>query len=144
MRAWAIAVALMLSGCGLTLVADRWDEIDAGRALHLAGRGATLLDVSPPDSFALGHPAGALSIPLSQLWTRMDELPSRYDADILLFGDSRSRVERAAIKLREEGFFKVHVVVGGLDAWRTAGGAVSREPAPRPGFGRGAETWPGG
>lgn len=133
--------ASALACASLKIVPDRWYPVDAARALIIAKEAAVVLDTRPEPDFDSGHAPGALSIPLSQLWMRMDELPPRYDAVLLLYDDEPGRVERAAMRLQHEGYIKVYALTGGFSSWRAAGGPVSLEPAPPPGYGRGRETW---
>ncbi len=131
--------ALGLAGCMVTVVPDRYYVVDGPDAVALARHDAAIVDLRPPDDYARGHVQGALSIPLSQLWIQEDELPQRYDAPILLYDDDFSRGERAAVRLKQEGYFRVYVLRGGLAAWAAAGGAVSQEaPPPRR---DGTDTW---
>jgi rhodanese-related sulfurtransferase len=143
MRALLLAVAAAFAGAcvGLGIAPDRWYPVDADRALAVARDGATIVDLRPEADFESGHAPRALSIPLSQLWMRLDELPPRYDAPILVYDDEPGRVERAAVRLQQEGYIRVYALTGGFSAWRAAGGPVSSEQAPPPGYGRGRETW---
>lgn len=43
---------------------------------ELEGRGLPLIDVREADEYAAGHVPGAISIPMSEIQGRLDELPS--------------------------------------------------------------------
>lgn len=139
--ALALAAAGLLACARLAVVPARWYPVDAARAIKTAGEGAFVVDLRPEEDYNTGHVPRAVSIPLSQLWIRMDELPARYDAPILLYDDEPGRVERGAIRLEDEGYVKVYALTGGFSSWRAAGGPVSLEPAPKPGYYQGRETW---
>jgi rhodanese-related sulfurtransferase len=130
-----------LAGCGLSVVPDRYYVIDGQHARSVAPAADRIVDLRPPDDYAAGHVPGAVSIPLSQLWVRADELPTRYDSVLLVYDDEPSRAERAAARLKDEGYFRVYVIEGGLRAWRDAGGEITREPPSPPVYRRGLETW---
>jgi rhodanese-related sulfurtransferase len=136
-----VLAAAGLACSGLQIMPDRWYPVDAPRALIISKEAAAIVDTRPEPDYDTGHAPGAMSIPLSQLWMRMDELPPRYDAVILIYDDEPGRVERAAMRLQHEGYIKVYALTGGLSSWRAAGGPISLQPAPPPGYGRGRETW---
>jgi len=81
-----------------------------------------LVDVRPASEFAAGHVAGAVNIPVSELATRMSELPP--DARIVAYcrGPYCVMAATAVARLRDAGY----------DAARLAGGypdwALARRP----------------
>jgi rhodanese-related sulfurtransferase len=79
----------------------------------------TLLDVRQPDEFKSGHVAGARSLPLPMLATRLDELAK--DAAIVCICLSGSRSKAACDLLQRQGFTNVTNVSGGMGAWTQAG-----------------------
>lgn len=140
----ALALSLVAASCaGLVVASNRYYVMDAHDAIAMVASGsvAAIVDLRPSDAYSAGHIPGALSIPLSQLWIREDELPSRQGALIVIYEDDASRAERGATFLKREGYYDVHVIRGGFRAWIGAGGAVSDEPAAAPGTGEGVETW---
>lgn len=140
--ALALALALGAAGCGLYIVPDRFYVVEADEAVSLAAKpGAVVLDVRPPADYEDRHAAGALSIPLSQLWARMDELPASAGTLIVLYDDDPDRALRAGFMLRREGYHRVHVCRRGLEAWSQAGGPVAAGPAPPAGWRRGVDSW---
>lgn len=136
-----VLLAAVLGGCGYALVADRYYHVDGAQARAVAARAEAIVDLRPSVDYDAGHIPGAVSIPLSQLWSRMDELPDDHGADVLLYEDDPGRLARGALLMKAEGYYRAHALDGGFEAWRRAGGAVSVEPAPPPGYGRGVETW---
>lgn len=82
-----------------------------------------LIDVRERRDFNgdLGHIDGALNIPLGELAARADELSDHLERPVALI----CRAERSALKaagiLARRGFGQLHVVNGGMTAWREAG-----------------------
>ncbi|HEX5856766.1 MAG TPA: rhodanese-like domain-containing protein [Microbacterium sp.] len=84
--------------------------------LH-ARQGIPLIDVREPDEFAAGRVPGAVSLPMSQLGQRLDELPEGAFDVICKVGGRSARVAQA---LTARGY-DVANVDGGTDAWIAAG-----------------------
>lgn len=81
---------------------------------------ATVLDVRPPDEFADGHIPGALSIPLTELKSRLDEVPSGLEVVAYCRGPWCVLAFEAVALLRERGI-PAKRLEGGLPEWRRAG-----------------------
>jgi rhodanese-related sulfurtransferase len=99
------------------------------RGLLLARREIALLDVREEGPYSEGHPLWAANLPLSRLeldaWRR---IPSR-DTLIALYGEhgGQDLAPLAAARLAELGYTRVHLLAGGLGAWRAAGGELFRD-----------------
>jgi rhodanese-related sulfurtransferase len=78
-----------------------------------------LIDVRQPEEFKSGHVAGARSLPLPTLASRLDEL--KKDAAIYCICLSGGRSSSACDLLQRQGFTNVTNVVGGMGAWQQAG-----------------------
>src|SRR5262245_56404454 len=80
----------------------------------------TVLDVRPPDEFALGHVPGAMNIPLRALKQRLSEINP--DRDIVAYCRGAFCVLsfEAVALLRARGF-KARRLEEGLPEWRAAG-----------------------
>ena len=85
-----------------------------------------LLDVRTQDEFKQGHIKGALSIPYDEIKTRYKELGCRCKEIIVycLKGEDSQLATEFLIKL---GFHRAKNLIGGIEAWKEAGGEVSRE-----------------
>jgi ArsR family transcriptional regulator len=83
----------------------------------------TVLDVRPPDEFALGHVPGAVNIPLRALKKRLAEISP--DREIVAYcrGEYCVLSFEAVALLRGRGF-KARRLVEGLPEWRAAGFSV--------------------
>lgn len=82
-----------------------------------------ILDVRAPSELAgeLGHITGALNIPVTELSGRLSELEPMKEKDIVTVCKSGGRAHTAAQILMQAGFSKVHVMMGGMTAWKQAG-----------------------
>lgn len=81
--------------------------------------GAILLDVREDDEWAAGHVPGATHIPLSQLASRVGELPQ--DTPTMVMCRSGNRSQEGRDILLAAGLTQVASVNGGSKGWRDAG-----------------------
>lgn len=89
-------------------------------------RPAILLDVRERDEFMAVRVEGSLFIPMSQLGTRIDEVPR--DRPILVMCASGSRSQGATGLLLRSGWTDVGSVAGGIDGWQRLGLPVKHGP----------------
>jgi len=80
----------------------------------------TVLDVRPPDEFALGHLPGAVNIPLRELETRLAELDTNQEIVAYCRGPYCVLSFEAVAALRGRGF-NVRRLEDGYPEWRAAG-----------------------
>ncbi|MEO8297662.1 MAG: rhodanese-like domain-containing protein [Burkholderiales bacterium] len=119
---WIWVVAAALSG-GLLL----WPRLGSSRsgvstaeAVRLINREkAVVIDVCEPAEYAAGHVAGARHVPLADIATSKN-LPSNKALPLVVLCATGSRASRAAAALQKRGHEQVHVLAGGLAAWREA------------------------
>lgn len=81
----------------------------------LANENLVVLDVRETAEYVFNHIPNAISIPLGELETRMNELNK--DQDIYIVCRTGSRSDLAAQKLVENGFGNVLNVVPGMSQW---------------------------
>jgi hydroxyacylglutathione hydrolase len=99
----------------------------AVNATALADDGALVLDLRSPEAFAAGHPAGAVNIgfgPRVGYWAGWVVPPA---TPLILLAGNAAQADEVNRQLLRVGFDDVvgHVD-GGFEAWRAAGGQVSR------------------
>jgi len=118
--------------CGAKRVAsptDGWTNISPRQ---LAERLRTnphpfLLDVREPfELTAFGAIPGVKNISIRQLKSRLDELPTDKNAEIIAICQSGSRSAEAAHVLHAQGFGRVRNLTGGTSAWVQHGNPVER------------------
>ncbi|QTJ71234.1 rhodanese-like domain-containing protein (plasmid) [Rhodococcus sp. ZPP] len=90
------------------------DELDA----LLTADAVTLVDIRNPGEREFGTIQGAVSIPLAQLHTRLEQIPTGKPMVVHCAGGRRSSV--AASLLRAQGFETVSDLLGGYNAWAEA------------------------
>ncbi|NPE29937.1 rhodanese-like domain-containing protein [Methanococcoides sp. SA1] len=78
-----------------------------------------LLDVRKESEFNSGHLEGAVNIEVSQLGSRLDEVPA--DKVILVYCRTGVRSVRASKTLVNAGYTDVYNMQGGITAWMSAG-----------------------
>jgi glyoxylase-like metal-dependent hydrolase (beta-lactamase superfamily II)/rhodanese-related sulfurtransferase len=88
-------------------------------ALPWLEMGAAPLDVREPDEFAMGHLAGATSIPLGALEEAIPDIPSA--RPVLTYCSAGVRSVSGASVLERAGVGPVVNLRGGYGAWRQAG-----------------------
>ncbi|MBZ8134069.1 metalloregulator ArsR/SmtB family transcription factor [Afifella sp. IM 167] len=80
----------------------------------------TVLDVRPPDEFAVGHLPGAINIPLSELEAKLADLDPDHEIVAYCRGPWCVLSFEAVATLRAQGF-NVRRLEDGLPEWRAAG-----------------------
>jgi rhodanese-related sulfurtransferase len=96
-------------------------------------RPAVLLDVRERDEFTQVRVEGSLFIPMSQLGSRLHEIPK--DRPILVLCASGSRSANVTGHLLSEGWDDVGNIAGGISTWERMGLPVKRGPV-EPGEGQ--------
>ena len=104
-----------------------------------------VLDVRPPEEYAAGHIAGAISLPLEQLEARLDELDPTIEVVAYCRGPLCLLAPEAVGTLRERGR-RARCLEDGMPEWRRAGLPVAAGVgvAAGAGVGVGAATAPDG
>jgi rhodanese-related sulfurtransferase len=96
-------------------------EIEIDDAIARVAGGAYLVDVREQDEWDRGHAPAAHLVPMSVFQERLAELPT--DEPLLVICHSGMRSARATKALVDAGYDAVSVV-GGMEAWQSAGGEV--------------------
>ena len=89
---------------------DAWEKYSGAK------NETALIDVREAWEFSRGHAKGARNIPLSQLSSRIKDIPT--NKDILLICQSGNRSLQAAAFLKQHGIERVWNVSGGTAVWR--------------------------
>ena len=91
---------------------------------RLAAGDVTLIDVRPADEYAAGHIPGALSLPVTELARRLDEVPKRREIVAYCRGPYCVMAVTAVELLRKRGY-RARRFVEGIPAWRARGYSVA-------------------
>jgi rhodanese-related sulfurtransferase len=94
-------------------------EINVDEAYQLVEEGAFLLDVRTPEEWDDFHAPQATLIPLDELASRVDEVPTNQDVVVICRSGNRSQVGRDT--LLAAGHPSATSVDGGMNEWAAAG-----------------------
>jgi rhodanese-related sulfurtransferase/DNA-binding transcriptional ArsR family regulator len=112
--------------------ADGLEPVEKEELLRRArGRTVVVLDVRPPEEYAAGHIAGAVSMPLAELEKRLAELPPGRRVVAYCRGPYCVLAAEAVKLLRKLGVTALRLKVG-YPEWRDAGLPVEGRGAPSP------------
>ncbi|SIT77869.1 Rhodanese-related sulfurtransferase [Pontibaca methylaminivorans] len=108
---------------------DRRDDMEPVSREELAARMedgiVTVIDLRPPDEFALGHLPGAINVPLSELDSRVAELRTGREIVAYCRGPWCIMSYEAVAQLRKRGL-AARRLADGLPEWQAAGMTVER------------------
>ncbi|MBI5436983.1 MAG: rhodanese-like domain-containing protein [Nitrosomonadales bacterium] len=82
-----------------------------------ANHAGLILDVRSPEEYAEGHVPGAINIPHNQLGSRLAEISSYKNKEIVLYCAVGGRAAKAANTLRAAGFSKLLHLDGDMNGW---------------------------
>ncbi len=102
-----------------TIAVDRLAEDRQTR-----GTATLVLDVRNPAEFATAHIEGSYNVPLDTLTEHRSQISPRLDQDVVLVCRSGARAQQAGSALEAHTATNLHVLSGGISAWRAAGHAV--------------------
>jgi rhodanese-related sulfurtransferase len=106
---------------------DQLEALDALSLLHRLQQGeAVVIDVRPVEEYRAGHIPGARSIPVDQLESRLEELPTGMDVIAYCRGPYCVFSDEAVALLQSHGFSARRLDVG-LPDWRLAGFPVATD-----------------
>jgi len=101
-------------------------EISVADASAKRDAGAFILDVREPDEWNQVHIPGATLIPLGELASRVNELPT--DQEIVVVCRSGNRSQQGRDILISAGFEQVTSMAGGMNQWSSAGFETASGP----------------
>ena len=78
---------------------------------------ALVFDIREASEHATGVAKGARLLPMSQLSTRLAEVPKANDQPVLLICHTQNRSARVAAQLQAAGYTNISYVNGGMSAW---------------------------
>lgn len=105
-----ILFGVIAAGCLFGLSGD----LDSAKAHELVGGGATLVDVRSAEEYQGGHIDGAINVPVSELASRLAEIPK--DKPVVVYCHSGMRSSKAKTVLRDSGYKDVYDL-GAMSRW---------------------------
>ena len=119
----ALAAIAAISGGALlwpALTGSRASRINVTEATMLINKRAQIIDVRSAEAYAAGHIQNAKSLPLSNLNGQLPLLKLKKDKPVLVVCDRGVTAVKAAVLLSKAEYIDVHVIEGGLNAWKDA------------------------
>jgi rhodanese-related sulfurtransferase len=114
-----IFIILQMSSWKAAFSSDLPSTISVSDAYNLYQNGAFVLDVRTQEEWNEYHVPNTTLIPLDQLPSRIDEIPS--DRQIIVVCRSGNRSQQGRDILLKAGFEQVTSMAGGLTEWRNSG-----------------------
>jgi len=102
--------------------------VDEAYEIFLNNKDYLFIDVRSEDEYKSGHIQGAIHIPVSEIESRLDEIPIDKPAIVYCNGSSCDRSGQAASVLKENGYKEVFDLIGGgIFEWEEKGYPVTKE-----------------
>lgn len=114
-----IFIILQMNSWKAAFSSDLPSTISVSDAYNLYQNGAFVLDVRTQEEWNEYHVPNTTLIPLDQLPSRLDEVPS--DRQIIVVCRSGNRSQQGRDILLKAGFEQVTSMAGGLTEWRNSG-----------------------
>jgi phage shock protein E len=109
---------LLLSLSAVAADTPKIDQAAFNKRIAANDASLLILDVRTPEEFAAGHVPGAINVPYTWLPASISSLSDAENKDIVLYCETGVRSERAAARLRENGFQRLLHLDGDMKAWR--------------------------
>lgn len=118
-----LSMALLFMAGSTICLAEVTDisQVELMQRIKTNQPGLILLDVRSPQEYAEGHIQGAINIPHDQLGSRLAEIGSYKENDVVLYCRSGRRVVIAANTLQPAGFSKLLHLDGDMNGWLSKG-----------------------
>lgn len=100
---------------------EQFESIEVADAIALLNKGAArIVDIRDPQSYALGHPKGAMHLSDGTINTLLSE--TEFDTPIVVCCYHGISSQGAAQYLIQQGFEEVYSLSGGFEAWQRSNG----------------------
>lgn len=108
--------------------------IEEARSKGLGGTGITpqkltqlinqdqviIIDIRPTNAFKDGHIINSMNIPQDVIDNELKKLEKKKDKQIVIVDLNGQKSNSVAAKLRKAGFENVFMLIGGINAWKSA------------------------
>jgi len=128
----ALAGGLLVSGGLLAWPSLRRGRggLSAAEATQLINRrNAVVVDLRSAAEFAAGHLPAARHLAADELSLKVGQIAKNKSASVLLVCERGQQSHRAARTMEEAGYSEVHVLQGGMNAWRHASMPIVKQGA---------------
>lgn len=118
----AVMVLMVMGAANSCRSEGTFESISPKQAVtEFSEKKAIIVDVREDDEWQEQHIPGAIHIPLGQLKSRLSELESYKNSEIITQCRSGGRSAQAVEQLKTAGFNNVHSLEGGIKAWEKEG-----------------------
>jgi len=121
-----LMIPFMATACGVgEQTADGYEDAPVAHAYEHWQQGSyspipfVFIDVRTVEEFQAGHIEGAKLIPVQVLADHLADIPK--DKQVYVYCHSGKRSAKAATLLAGKGFKNIENIVGGIEAWKSAG-----------------------
>jgi rhodanese-related sulfurtransferase len=105
------------------------DSVEAAKK-YFDQKNAVFLDARSRDDYARGHIQGALSLPVNEFESHLEDLRKQFDAETYFItycsGRECEDSHRLAQQLFENGYWEVSVFIDGFPAWEARGYPIEK------------------
>ena len=113
----------------MTIESSLPQSIDSARLEQMRIEGkALLLDVRTAAEFESAHIPGSVNVPLALIEKHPEDLSAHINEEIIIICRSGARAQRAQKLLAGVGVLDTSVLTGGIEAWKSAQGAIKAGP----------------
>ncbi len=86
-----------------------------------------VIDLREHDDYDQGHLPGAISLPFTEFKDRLQSLKLPITDSVILYSNDDARARDATRILYESGYQGALTLKGGIEAWRSAGQAITKK-----------------
>lgn len=113
----------------MTIESSLPQAIDSARLEQMRIEGkALLLDVRTAAEFESAHIPGSINVPLALIEKHPEDLSAHINEETIIICRSGARAQRAQKLLAGVGVLDTSVLTGGIEAWKSAQGAIKAGP----------------
>lgn len=113
----------------MTIESSLPQAIDSARLEQMRIEGkALLLDVRTAAEFESAHIPGSINVPLALIEKHPEDLSAHINEETIIICRSGARAQRAQKLLAGVGVLNTSVLTGGIEAWKSAQGAIKAGP----------------
>ncbi|MFZ5776129.1 MAG: sulfurtransferase [Thermodesulfobacteriota bacterium] len=95
---------------------------------HVKSGNIVLIDLRSKAEYEAGHIPRAYNVPLSELASRENDLPSVAKIPIVVYGNTIADADKAFAMIKKWGCKKGSIWYGGVGAWKARGNALATGP----------------
>ena len=116
----AVCVAVLSAGCSDPIDPADHVSLEQARVEHEAGK-VMLVDIRETREHKTGVAAGAVLLPMSELGSKIGQIPQSPDQPVLLICNTQNRSKATLLKLKQQGYTNIRYVDGGMSQWAAKG-----------------------